>query len=67
MHTTNRRTSEHCERMCLAKWKPIVVTYAKMCASDVCFRLKVLVSRLKGNLVKDEIIRHAVSMADVNL
>ncbi len=39
----------------------------RMSDSNVYSRIMVLVSRLKKSLVKDEDIRHAVEMADLNL
>ncbi len=56
--TPCRRTDEY---------GPVMDTYSEMGDSNVHTRLMVLVSRLKESLVKDEDIRYAVEMADMNL
>ncbi len=49
------------------EYRPIIDTYPEMGDMNVQTRLMVLVSQLKKSLVKDEDIRYAVEMADMNL
>ncbi len=56
-----------CRHPTTNEYRPIIDTYAEMGGMNVHTRLMVLVSQLNKSLVKDEDIRYAVEMADMNL